>query len=78
MDAAYEALVAAYDALGCPIGRTPTDRQEWAMRRLPEFPEPDVGHQVGTRPEGNHRARKVRHRMSTPISRSGGGIVVNH
>jgi 4-cresol dehydrogenase (hydroxylating) flavoprotein subunit len=37
MEAAHEALVAAYDELGCPIGRTPTDRQEWAMQRLPEF-----------------------------------------
>jgi 4-cresol dehydrogenase (hydroxylating) len=37
MEAAYEALVAAYDELGYPIGRTPTDRQEWAMQRLPEF-----------------------------------------
>ena len=37
MEAAYEALVAAYDELGYPIGRTPTDRQEWAIRRLPEF-----------------------------------------
>jgi 4-cresol dehydrogenase (hydroxylating) len=36
-EAAYEALVAAYDELGYPIGRTSTDRQEWAMQRLPEF-----------------------------------------
>jgi 4-cresol dehydrogenase (hydroxylating) flavoprotein subunit len=28
MDAADEALVTAYDELGYPIGRTPTDRQE--------------------------------------------------
>lgn len=34
---AYDALVAAYDELGCPIGRAPTDRQEWAMRRLPDL-----------------------------------------
>ncbi|WP_028923464.1 FAD-binding oxidoreductase [Pseudonocardia acaciae] len=37
MNAAYQALVTAYDELGYPIGRTPTDRQEWAMGRLPEF-----------------------------------------
>jgi 4-cresol dehydrogenase (hydroxylating) len=37
MDAAYDELVAAYDQLGYPIGRTPTDRQEWAMRRQPEL-----------------------------------------
>jgi len=29
MDAAYAALVEAYDAMGYPIGRTPVDRQEW-------------------------------------------------
>jgi 4-cresol dehydrogenase (hydroxylating) len=37
MNAAYDALVAAYDEMGYPIGRTPTDRQEWAMGRLPEL-----------------------------------------
>ena len=37
MSAAYDALVAAYDELGYPIGRTPTDQQEWAMRRQPEL-----------------------------------------
>lgn len=40
MEAASEALVAAYDELGHPIGRTPTERQEWAMQRLPEFRRP--------------------------------------
>ncbi|MGQ4599053.1 FAD-binding protein [Nocardia sp. R6R-6] len=33
----YAALVAAYDAIGVPIGRTPTDWQERAGERLPEF-----------------------------------------
>jgi len=37
MDAAYAALVEAYDTMGYPIGRTPVDRQEWAMRRLPQL-----------------------------------------
>lgn len=37
MDAAVEALVVAYDELGYPIGRCPTDRQEWAMGRLPQL-----------------------------------------
>ena len=37
MNAAYEALVAAYDEIGYPIGRTPTDWQERAMERLPEL-----------------------------------------
>ncbi|WP_232667093.1 FAD-binding oxidoreductase [Pseudonocardia sp. TRM90224] len=37
MNAAYDALVAAHDAAGFPIGRTPVDRQEWAMQRLPQF-----------------------------------------
>ena len=36
-DAAYEALVLAYDELGFPIGRAPVDRQEWAMTRLPQI-----------------------------------------
>jgi len=35
MDDCYAALVAAYDKLGYPIGRTPTDWQERAMSRLP-------------------------------------------
>lgn len=35
MDECYAELVAAYDALGYPIGRTPTDWQERAMARLP-------------------------------------------
>ncbi|MGY4098788.1 FAD-binding oxidoreductase [Nocardia sp. R16R-3T] len=33
----YAALVAAYDEIGVPIGRTPTDWQERAGARLPEF-----------------------------------------
>jgi 4-cresol dehydrogenase (hydroxylating) len=33
----YDALVAAYDAAGYPIGRTPTDWQENGLRRLPEL-----------------------------------------
>lgn len=33
----YEALVTAYDEIGYPIGRTPTDWQELAMRRLPRL-----------------------------------------
>ncbi|MEW2117140.1 FAD-binding oxidoreductase [Streptomyces sp. NPDC005474] len=33
----YTALVEAYDAIGYPIGRAPTDWQEKAMRRLPEL-----------------------------------------
>jgi 4-cresol dehydrogenase (hydroxylating) len=33
----YDALVAAYDAAGYPIGRTPTDWHEKGLRRLPEF-----------------------------------------
>ena len=37
MDAAVEALTAAYDEMGYPIGRTPTDKQEWSMNRLPEL-----------------------------------------
>lgn len=37
MDDCYAELVAAYDALGYPIGRTPTDWQERAMARLPGF-----------------------------------------
>jgi 4-cresol dehydrogenase (hydroxylating) len=37
VNAAYEALTRAYDDLGYPIGRTPTDRQESAMKRLPKF-----------------------------------------
>jgi 4-cresol dehydrogenase (hydroxylating) len=35
MDDCYAALVAAYDGLGYPIGRTPSDWQERAMSRLP-------------------------------------------
>jgi FAD binding domain len=35
MRGCYAALVKAYDEIGCPIGRTPTDWQEFAMRRLP-------------------------------------------
>ncbi|MBW8739134.1 MAG: FAD-binding oxidoreductase [Streptomyces turgidiscabies] len=37
MQQCYAALVEAYDAIGYPIGRTPTDWQEKAMRRLPEL-----------------------------------------
>lgn len=33
----YAALTAAYDALGCPPGRMPTEFQEQAMHRLPQF-----------------------------------------
>ena len=33
----YAALVEAYDEIGYPIGRTPTDWQENAMQRLPEL-----------------------------------------
>jgi 4-cresol dehydrogenase (hydroxylating) flavoprotein subunit len=33
----YAALVKAYDEIGYPIGRTPTDWHELAMRRLPEL-----------------------------------------
>jgi 4-cresol dehydrogenase (hydroxylating) len=33
----YTALVDAYDRIGYPIGRTPTDWQERAMQRLPEL-----------------------------------------
>jgi 4-cresol dehydrogenase (hydroxylating) len=35
MDDCYAALVATYDGLGYPIGRTPSDWQERAMSRLP-------------------------------------------
>jgi 4-cresol dehydrogenase (hydroxylating) len=35
MQSCYRALVAAYDELGCPPGRMPTDWQEEAMVRLP-------------------------------------------
>jgi 4-cresol dehydrogenase (hydroxylating) len=33
----YSALVEAYDAIGAPIGRAPTDWQEKAIERLPEL-----------------------------------------
>ena len=52
MEAAYEALVVACDELGCPIGRTPTDRQEWAMQRLPEFRRPASGMKSALDPKG--------------------------
>lgn len=37
MRACYSALVEAYDRIGYPIGRTPTDWQERAMQRLPSL-----------------------------------------
>jgi len=37
MHECYGALIAAYDKLGYPIGRTPTDFQESAAARLPEL-----------------------------------------
>lgn len=37
LQACYAALIAAYDALGCPTGRMPTEFQEQAMCRLPQF-----------------------------------------
>ena len=37
MQACYRALIAAYDELGCPPGRMPTEWQEAAIERLPEF-----------------------------------------
>ncbi|MFI5611929.1 FAD-binding oxidoreductase [Amycolatopsis sp. NPDC051903] len=37
MNDCYAALVEAYDRIGCPIGRTPTDWQERAMDRLPSL-----------------------------------------
>jgi 4-cresol dehydrogenase (hydroxylating) flavoprotein subunit len=52
MNAAYDALVVAYDALGYPIGRTPTDRQEWAMKRLPEFQRLTSGIKSALDPKG--------------------------
>ena len=44
MNAAYAALVEAYDEIGYPIGRTPTDWQERAMARLPVLQQ--VTHQI--------------------------------
>lgn len=37
MNQALDMLVARFDDLGYPISRVPTDRQEWAMSRLPEL-----------------------------------------
>ncbi|MDR6639545.1 FAD-binding oxidoreductase [Paenarthrobacter nitroguajacolicus] len=44
MNSAYAALVEAYDQIGYPIGRTPTDWQERAMSRLPVLQQ--VTHQI--------------------------------